>query len=220
MKTGLFQFIMTMVSGMTLLISLGLISAHFNYRHYAIAQQCDRSLWRHIFQPKRLTVIDICKTVSGTIVDQRLQKTQETGEGDGDIHMRVKLDPQFMNLITPGNYEEEGQGYLVVEPICQTTPTKPAVVPYCKNFHQNINLPPDGTHVAITGSYVLDEEHHRWAEIHPVTSIVPSPAENIRSSAENITSSSTPPSPPSTSELDKGNNNSNNNNNTMIGIIP
>ena len=53
------------------------------------------------------------------------------------------------------------------------------MIPFCKNFHQNITIPPDGTHVSITGSYVLDEDHERWAEIHPVTSIVPSPAENI-----------------------------------------
>jgi hypothetical protein len=199
MKTGFFQFIMMMVSEMTLLISLAVIPAYFNY-HYAIAQKCDQSLWRHIFQPKRLTVIDICKTVMGTIVSIDPRE-------DGDIYIEVKLDPQFTNILTPASYTQQN-GYLVVESICQTTPKTPAAVPYCQNFHQNINIPPIGTHVTITGSYVLDEEHQRWAEIHPVTSIVPSPAENITSSS---------PLPPSASELDKGNsNNDNNNNNTAI----
>jgi peptidoglycan/xylan/chitin deacetylase (PgdA/CDA1 family) len=146
--------------------------------HYATAQQCDQSLWRHIFQPHRLTVIDICKTVSGTIVSHRIQASHETSEGDGDIHIRIKLDPQFTSILKPANYAEQN-GYLVVEPICQTPPTAPVAIPFCKNFHQNINIPPDGTHVTLTGSYVLDEEHHRWAEIHPVTSIVPSPAKNF-----------------------------------------
>jgi hypothetical protein len=198
MKIRLFQFIIMMISGMTLLISLSLIPAPFNY-HYAIAQKCDQSLWRHIYQPKRLKVIDICKTVMGTIVtlDPR---------ADGDIHVTVKLDPQFTNILTPANYAQQ-KGYLVVEPICQTTSKTPAVVPYCQNFHQNINIPPVGTHVTTTGSYVLDEEHQRWAEIHPVTSIVPSPAEDITSSLQ-----------PSASELDKDDNN--NNNNTIIGLIP
>ena len=103
-----------MIAGLTLLISVGLIPAHFNY-HCAIAQKCDQSLWRHIFQWKRLTVIDICKTVSGTIVDRTLQASSN-GEGDGDIHVRVKLDPQFTNILTPSNYAQQ-DGYLVVEPI-------------------------------------------------------------------------------------------------------
>ena len=30
----------------------------------------------------------------------------------------------------------------------------------------NIEVPPVGTHVEITGSYALDKEHGGWAEIH------------------------------------------------------
>jgi hypothetical protein len=180
--TAKFCFGTMMYIWLTLLISVGLIPVHFNY-HYAIAQKCDQSLWRHIFQERRLTIIDSCKTVSGTIVSHDPRE-------DGDILVRVKLDLQFTNLLTPSNYAQ-GNGYLVVEAICQTTPRVPPVIPFCKNFHQNINIPPVDTYVTITGSYVLDEEHQRWAEIHPVTSIVPSPAENITS--------------PSTSELNEAN---------------
>jgi hypothetical protein len=39
------------------------------------------------------------------------------------------------------------------------------------NRHQNITIPTVGTHVNITGSYVLDREHNSWSELHPVTSI-------------------------------------------------
>ena len=45
----------------------------------------------------------------------------------------------------------------------------------CQDFHQNIEVPPVGTHVELTGSYVLDKEHGNWAEIHPVTSITTIP---------------------------------------------
>jgi len=168
--------IIIMITALTMLVSVSLISAHFN-DHYAMAQRCNQSLWRHIYQPKRLTVIDICKTVSGTIVNHMRM-------ADGDFHIRVKLDPQFENILKSANYAQQ-DGYLVVEPICQTPPRARAAAPFCENFHQNINIPPDGAHVSIIGSYVLDEEHDRWAEIHPVTSIV-----NFGSSSFSSSSSS------------------------------
>ena len=182
---------MTALGGLSLLTLIALVFAHFNY-HYAEAQQqqCDMSLWRHVYQPKRLPVIDICKTVSGTIVNVWHMK-------DGDAHINVKLDPQFENLLKPANYAQQ-HGYLVVEVICHWPTTHPPVVPYCQNFHQNVNIPPIGTHVTITGSYVLDKEHDNWAEIHPVTSIIPSSGgDNTSASAEDTTSA--PPPPP---ELD------------------
>jgi hypothetical protein len=64
-------------------------------------------------------------------------------------------------------------GDLVVEPICQHSITQAdAIPPACSNFHQDINIPEVGSHVNVTGSYVLDKEHDGWAEIHPVTSII------------------------------------------------
>ena len=41
----------------------------------------------------------------------------------------------------------------------------------CQNFHQGIDIPPVGSHIQVTGSYVLDKEHSEWAEIHPITTI-------------------------------------------------
>jgi hypothetical protein len=64
---------------------------------------------------------------------------------------------------------------IVVEPICQHSITQTDVIPACSNFHQNINIPEVGSHVNVTGSYVLDKEHNGWAEIHPVTSILEIP---------------------------------------------
>lgn len=180
MRISSLRSVMIMMTALILFVFVSLIPANLNH-NYAMAQQCDQSLWHHIYQPKRLTVIDICKTVSGTIVDRMRM-------ADGDFHIRVKLDPQFENILKPANYAQQ-DGYLVVEPVCQTPPRASEAAPFCENFHQNINIPAAGTHVSITGSYVLDEEHNKWAEIHPVTSIV-----KFGSS-----SSDPPPPPPSSS---------------------
>src|ERR1035438_291489 len=42
----------------------------------------------------------------------------------------------------------------------------------CQAFKNTVKLPPVGSHVAITGSWVKDMDHNGWLEIHPVTSIV------------------------------------------------
>ena len=131
------------------------------------SDQCDQSLWDHVYNPSRLQLVDYCRSVSGTIESIRTER-------DGDFHIRVKLDPQFSDLINSANIN--GQfGDLVVEPICVNKVTQPSAVSACQDFHQNIEVPPVGTHVEITGSYVLDKEHGNWAEIHSVTSITPVP---------------------------------------------
>jgi hypothetical protein len=114
-----------------------------------------------------LHVVDSCKTVSGIFESIRVEK-------DGDFHIRLKVDPQFSRLINSANVN--GQfGALVFEPSCQNPVMQPDAIAACENFnHQNISVPPVGTHVTVKGSYVLDEEHGGWAEIHPVTSITQS----------------------------------------------
>ena len=130
--------------------------------------KCDKSLWNHVYHPERLQIIDTCKSVLGTIESKK-------SEADGDFHIRLKLDPQFSNLINSANVNGQ-RGDLVVEPICQHTITESiSAAVACSNFHQNINIPEVGSHVNVTGSYVLDKEHNGWAEIHPVTSITKIP---------------------------------------------
>jgi hypothetical protein len=126
---------------------------------------CDQSLWNHVYNPSRLKIIDPCKTVSGVIESIR-------SERDGDFHIRLKLDPEFSNLINSANIN--GQfGDLVLEPICINPVTQADAISACQNFHQHINISPVGTHVKVSASYVLDKQHNGWAEIHPVTSITP-----------------------------------------------
>lgn len=126
--------------------------------------QCDESLWDHVYNPTRLQIVDLCKTVTGTIGSIKV-------ENDGDFHIRLRVDSQFASMINAANVN--GQfGDLVLEPICQNPVTQLDAIAACTNFHQNMHIPPVGTHVRVTGSYVLDQDHGGWAEIHPVTSIM------------------------------------------------
>jgi hypothetical protein len=124
---------------------------------------CDQTLWNHVYNPTRLQVVDNCKSVTGVIESKRVEK-------DGDFHIRVKLDSPFSNIINSANVQNQF-GDLVVEPICVNKVTQADAISACQNFSQNISIPSIGSHVKITGTYVLDKEHGSWAEIHPVTSI-------------------------------------------------
>jgi hypothetical protein len=142
----------------------------------AAATGCDASLWQHVYKPTRLINKQDCITVTGTIVDATAnQKVHHADgmrhEGDGDTHGWLKLDPQFTNLLNPGNTSNEG-GNLVFEVVCHFSVTQADAVAACKGFKSSITIPPVGSHVAITGSYVQDTNHAKWMEIHPVTSIV------------------------------------------------
>jgi hypothetical protein len=128
------------------------------------ANGCDQTLWNHVYKPQRLQLVDSCKTVSGVIESKRV-------EADGDLKMRLKLDPQFSSLLNKANIKGQ-QGDMVVEAICINPVTQPDAISACRNFHPNIGIPPVGVHVKVTGSYVLDKEYDGWAEIHPVTSIL------------------------------------------------
>src|ERR1051325_1490884 len=131
------------------------------------SSECDQTLWNHVYNPTRLQVVDNCKSVTGVIESKRVEK-------DGDFHIRVKLDPPFLNMINSANIQNQF-GDLVVEPICVNKVTQADAISACQNFRQNISIPPIGSHVKIIGSYVLDKEHGSWAEIHPVTSITTIP---------------------------------------------
>ena len=104
-----------------------------NMSESASGSQCDRSLWNHVYNPQRLQVVEPCKIVTGILESKRV-------ETDGDFHIRLKLDPQYANLINQANVN--GQlGDLVVEPICMNQVTQVDAVSACQNFHQNIDIP-------------------------------------------------------------------------------
>ena len=125
-------------------------------------QGCDTSLWQHIYHSQRLRVIESCTQVSGVLETVLKEK-------DGDYHLRLKLDNQYLNLLNEKNISDQ-HGDLVLEPVCENQITQADAVSACKNFHGTIVIPPINTHISVLGSYVLDTEHG-WMEIHPVTSL-------------------------------------------------
>lgn len=121
-----------------------------------------QQLWAHVYNPQRLVVRHACVHATGTIVLRR-------SEPDGDIHILVKMDPRYQNLVAPGNSREGGN--LVVEPICTHKVTQPNAVAACAGFSFPVSVFPVGTHVGIRGPLVFDR-HHGWSEIHPLEKMV------------------------------------------------
>ena len=119
-------------------------------------------LWQHVYHPDRLEVKERCKAVTDVIDHRR-------SEHDGDLHIQLKLDSEFENLLNDGNRQHQG-GNLVVEPICDHTVTQKDAKAACADFQSRIPHFPNGTRVTVVGSYVLDHEHG-WMEIHPVVRI-------------------------------------------------
>lgn len=138
----------------------------------APAAVCDSSLWNHVYHPTRLIVKSACITVTGTLVDATAgaQRDGVRHEADGDTHGWLQVDPQFQSLLNAGNKSAEG-GNLVFEIVCRYPVTQRDARSACQGYTDHVQLPPVGSHVSVTGSYVQDTFHAQWNEIHPVTSV-------------------------------------------------
>lgn len=123
---------------------------------------CDASLWTHVYNPARLQKLAACITVKG-IVEESLV------DPDGDQHFLLKLDPGQKALLTKRNKKKK-EGDLVVEIVCATRPTLKKAKAACAGYTNMIPLPAVGSHVAVTGTLVLDS-HNGWNEIHPVSKL-------------------------------------------------
>lgn len=124
--------------------------------------QCNASLWQHVYDPGRLKIMGDCQTVTGTITDQHTND-------DGDIDVRIAVDAPYANLLNAGNISGLN-GHLQTEAICQTAVKAAEAAPACRGFTGSVVIPPDGTRVQVTGTYVLDT-HHGWMEIHPISDL-------------------------------------------------
>jgi hypothetical protein len=134
--------------------------------HAAVTPTCDKSLWQHVFLPTRLHIVDPCITATGVIKSIHV-------ENDGDFHIKLLADNG--SLINQANIKFEN-GDLVLEAICQNPVSRSEVGSACDSFnHSALSIPPVGSHVTVTGSYVLDTRNNNWAEIHPITSIAAIP---------------------------------------------
>jgi hypothetical protein len=138
----------------------------------ARAQACDPVLWKHVYNPERLIVKKQCVAVTGTLVDATHGKRKDgvRKEADGDTHGWLKLDPGQEKFLNAGNRKAE-DGNLVFEIVCKFTVTQKDAVEACTNFSNVVLLPPVGSHVRITGTWVQEKNHDKWMEIHPVTSV-------------------------------------------------
>lgn len=123
---------------------------------------CDPLLWHHVYHAYRLHVISACRTVTGTVEDVRQ-------EPDGDIHILLKPDPQYVGLVNAGNTEWE-HGDLVLEAICAGYVSQADAVTACHSLTSRVRSVSAGDRIRVTGSYVLDADHG-WMEIHPVSRI-------------------------------------------------
>src|SRR5262249_3174485 len=101
-----------------------------------------------------------CRTVTGTITDQHTND-------DGDIDVRLAVDPPYTSLLNGGNLSSLG-GHLQTQTVCQTSITNASAAKACQGFHGSVPHPPNGTHVQVTGPYVFDTIHG-WMEIHPIS---------------------------------------------------
>jgi hypothetical protein len=139
----------------------------------AQAESCDRTRWDHVYNPQRLTVLAECIAATGTIVDATHGKRRDgvRHEADGDTHGWLKLDPGQDSLLDAGNMSNE-EGNLVFEIVCRFSVKQTDAVGACSHYSDTLALPLPGTHVRMTGTWVRDNNHAKWNEIHPVTSVV------------------------------------------------
>ena len=133
---------------------------------------CDATLWNHVYHSTRLMVKTACVTVTGRIVDATSGRQSDgvRHEADGDTHGWLQVDAPFENMLNAGNKSAEG-GNLVFEIVCRFPVTQKDAQQACAGYTDHVQLPPVGSRVSITGTYVQDTFHAQWNEIHPVTSI-------------------------------------------------
>jgi len=123
-------------------------------------ENCDAALWRRVYLPDRLKVIEACTAVEGRVVSVERAS-------DGDVHIALDPDqPSVLNLMNATH----SRGHLVVEIICEHPPSGDAAKAACAGFTQTVTVPHVGDRIRVTGAYVTDRENH-WNEVHPVTRI-------------------------------------------------
>ena len=124
--------------------------------------RCDATLWPHMHDVQRIKIVRSCQTVTGTIATVH-------SSDDGDVDMQLTLDAPFVGLLNATN-NSNLNGNLQIEAICQVPvhPDVPDAQRTCAGFSGTVPLPRVGTHVQVTGVYVLDSDHG-WMEIHPIS---------------------------------------------------
>lgn len=132
-----------------------------------------------VYLPFRLHVKKDCVMVSGTVDCLR-------HEDDGDIHIRLRVDPPYRRLLTPANAFQQCPGHPGPHLVVEIIPEQPHL-PFLTN---SANLggfitpaaPAVGDRITVTGPYVWDtnalhdlvypgKNVKNWAEIHPAWNV-------------------------------------------------
>jgi hypothetical protein len=79
------------------------------------------------------------------------------------------LDVGQSGFLNAKNMSDQ-HGDLVVEPVCMHSVTQSDAVAACKGYISPSKIPPVGSHVKVTGSFVLYTAHG-WLELHLISSI-------------------------------------------------
>ena len=82
-------------------------------------------------------------------------------EADGDLHLLLRLDPEFTDLLTAANQGEE-LGDLVIEPVCVRSVTQTDAIAVCASDSDPFGgpFPAVGQRIWMEGRYVLDTDCH------------------------------------------------------------
>jgi hypothetical protein len=119
---------------------------------------------QYVYNPDRLTVQAACVHVTGIVDFIRT-------EPDGDYHIGLKLDSQYVDMVNSCNstcVNGAEHGDLVVEPICANPVSQADAISDCAaDKDPLIDVPSIGQHVWMDGRYVLDNAHG-WEELHPL----------------------------------------------------
>ena len=107
-------------------------------------------------------------------------------EGDGDIHIRLRVDPRYTRLLAGANAFQQCPGHTGPHLVVEIIPQDPHL-PVLTNSASlggfiTPAAPAVGTHISVTGPYVLDSNalHDlvyrgrnvaNWAEIHPAWNV-------------------------------------------------
>jgi hypothetical protein len=133
-----------------------------------------------VYLSGRLRLIDRCQTVSGTVDCTKV-------EPDGDVHVRLRLDPQYAGLLKPANALQTCSGQAGPHLVVEIIPQHPQGILFRTNDADaggfvDPPMPAPGEHITVTGPYVIDTNSlHRilyqgraaenWAEIHPAWAV-------------------------------------------------
>ena len=136
------------------------------YLNYASNCKDPDSISSHVYSPSRLQIVRACLTVSGTVAVGGIDPNP-----DGDIHVNLRVDPQYQYLVNDGDKQYQG-GTLLLEIICAHSVAPLQLPMECQSYNNTIPIPAANQHITVTGPYILDTNHYNWAEIHPVYTLL------------------------------------------------